>query len=418
MLKRLSFFLSIFAIIGLVIGIGWFIRFRNSANPTTPVIGTEDTTITPGGIKPGGISGSSSTASSTASTVPVPAVKSFGLVADQEVSAYYAYPDQSVILIQPSGQIIKVAGTEGVVLSSLGISNLNHAAFSYDGKKIVATFGNQFNRQVSVFDIDRKSWEPVFARPDSNPLWSPNDYRLAFLVSEQKKNTASLIDMKASTPKIQEVAALQGSDLTLFWKSSGELFISEKPTAYASAQLFTVDIAKKTVRPLLRDIPGIDLLWNSSVQQGILFQANKDTTGGKMSLISADGVVARQFSFTTLPREKCVFDNTAVTQASTKLSGASGTVSYDTIRDLTPVLICATPKIRARLAASILPDDYLQKDLTTEDSILEINLSTGSITDLSTNITEGIDAINLTATPQSIYFINRYNNKLYRLSRS
>lgn len=136
-----------------------------------------------------------------------------------------------------------------------------------------------------------------------------------------------------------------------------------------------------------------------------------------MQLVGPDGLVTRKFSFTTLAEQKCLFDQTRVASATAQLS-ASGTVSSQTVRDLTPILICAVPKNTTRFLGATLPDDYLEKDLMTEDGVLEIDLSNGKVADRSPSVQEGVDAISIKATEEAIYFINRYNNKLYRLLRS
>jgi hypothetical protein len=414
MLKRLSFLLSIILLVGLVVGVGWFIRYRNTVIPDENIPG-DGSVIDPGQANAQPNASSSQPQNGSSTTIVVPPQKPFGLVADQEVAAYYPYPDGSVAIIQPSGQVMKINGTDGVLLSSLGISNLSHAAFSFDGKKIVATFGNPLNLQVSVFDLDRKSWEPVFARPSSPPLWSPNDYRLVFLTNSQEGSAITLIDMQAKTPKTQDLLSLGGEDLVLAWKSKDELFITEKSSAFSSSQLFSYDLKKKTVASVISDWPGLDLAWNTRLQEGVIFQANKNAVGGKMSLIGSDGVVARQFSFVSLPREKCLFGELEASATLQKSSTTSSTAPSP--QPAASVLLCAVPKNTTRFLNAFLPDDYLQKDIMTEDSIVEVGLTTGDVNDLSRSMSEAVDATNLKATAGSVYFINRFNNKLYRLSR-
>ncbi len=416
MLKRLSFFLSIFLIIGLVIAIGWFIRYRN-ASPSPDATTTQpDDILPPTGqnIRP---ATSSQNRSSSSPSIIAPGEKPFGMVADQEVAAYYPYADGSVAFIQPSGQVIKISGTEGVVLSSLNISDLSYAAFSYDGKRIVAAFGNPLNRQLSVFDLEKKSWNPIFARPLSAPLWAPRDYRITFLTANTNNDQIiTVVDTQPNTPKTQEILSLSGQDLVLSWKNDNEIFVSEKTSVFSLGSLFSLDIRKNTLSSLIKDWPGLDFLWDTTSQAGVAFQANKNSVGGTMSLLGETGIVARKFSFTTLPKEKCFFgpEPTPLTTTST----SSSRTPQKNPSPRTSLLFCAVPKNADSFLSSYLPDAYFQKEIMTDDNLVGINLETGAVTDLSKPINEVVDATDLKASRTYIYFINRYNNKLYRLIRA
>ncbi|MEK7094328.1 MAG: hypothetical protein AAB903_03250 [Patescibacteria group bacterium] len=409
MLKRLYFFLSIFLIIGLVLGIGWFVRYRNSVSKNLENIPPANNLPDLSGINPR----SGSSASTTPVKVSLPPQKPFGPVADQEVIAYHPYSDGSIIIIQPGGQIMKVVGNEGTVLSSLGISNLSHAAFSYDGKKIVALFGNPLNPQVSVFDTDRKSWEPVFARPASPPLWSPHNYRLLFLTETEGLRTVTTVDMGATTPKTEDLISLNAEDIVVAWKGMSEIFIGEKPSAFSSGQLLAYDIQKKTISTVLKDWPGLDFLWNLNPQEGVVLQSNKNAAGGKMSLVGGTGIIARQFSFVSIPSKKCVFEKPAP-----KTPVTTSTTGTDLLEQPSRLLICAVPQNANRFLGFFLPDDYFQKEIMTEDYIIQADLSTGNIKNISASVTDSFDGTFLKTTAEAVFFINRYNNKLYRLLRS
>lgn len=393
MLKRIGFFISIILIILLVLGIGWFIRWRNTI-PESPSSSSGGSILPTSPLQPSPSQGASSSTSSSTVSVPSLKEKPFGMIADQEVLAYYAYPDGSVIFIQPTGQVIKIYQGEGIILSSLSIKELHFAQFSFDGKFISAAFGNPDNQELSVFDVEKKSWTPIFARPSSEPLWAPNDYRLIFFTTDRDNSfRITLVDTKEKTPKAQEVMTLRGQDLLLDWKSDTELLILEKGSAYGEAQAFTLRLSDKKVAPFLKDWAGLNLLWDSRIQQGVAFRANKNRSGGSMSLLGSSGIISQQFSFITLPREKCGF------------IGASSSLN----------LFCAIPKNGTGFETSVLPDSYFQKETTTDDSLVHINLETGKVTDISQNISEPIDAFMLQSVLNTTYFINRYNHKLYRL---
>lgn len=407
MLKRLSFLLSIFLVIGLVLAIGWFIRYRN-ATPALDNTPTQPEDILPPLRDNGQPTPSSQNQAPGSVTITAPEEKPFGVVADQEVISYYPYADGSVAFIQPSGQVVRVSGTEGVVLSSLNISNLSHAAFSHDGKRIIAAFGNPLNRQLSVFDLDKKSWNPIFARPLSTPVWAPRDYRIAFFTADPNNNqTVTVVDTQPATPKTQEIISLVGQDMTLFWKSDNELFVSEKTSAFSSGSLLSLDIRKGTLASVIRDWAGLNVLWDTASQAGVAFQANKNSGGGTMSLLGETGIITRKFSFVTLPKEKCFFGPELIQTPTTSTLSTSKT----------SLLYCAIPKNTDQFLSNYLPDAYFQKEVMTDDNLIGINLETGAVTDLSKTINEPVDATSLKAGRTYIYFINRYNNKLYRLIR-
>jgi len=79
-------------------------------------------------------------------------------------------------------------------------------------------------------------------------------------------------------------------------------------------------------------------------------------------------------------------------------------------------LNCAVPRNSAQFSNSVLPDDYFKKSLTTADSFFRISLGDGSVTTISADQSKTFDATNVQIAGESLFFINRLDQKLYSIS--
>jgi hypothetical protein len=95
---------------------------------------------------------------------------------------------------------------------------------------------------------------------------------------------------------------------------------------------------------------------------------------------------------------------------------ASATQAVSGAASSTKTLYCAVPRNQQKLGFSTLPDDYLMRALYTSDNFLAINLDTGNTTPVFTDASQTLDATNLKIFNQILFFVNRYDNKLYAIS--
>ena len=63
-----------------------------------------------------------------------------------------------------------------------------------------------------------------------------------------------------------------------------------------------------------------------------------------------------------------------------------------------------------------LPDEYEQKVLFTADDFYKINVANGTLTAIFNDPGQTMDATKLKAFNNALFFVNRYDQKLYAIS--
>jgi hypothetical protein len=150
--------------------------------------------------------------------------------------------------------------------------------------------------------------------------------------------------------------------------------------------------------------------------------------GGKLSLLNTSGQTLNALTFLTLP-SKCVFDiqtqnppqatSAPTTSSSTKSTSKKGSATPPPV--VTPVisqeyLYCAVPRDTQRLNTSALPDDYLKGALFTSDDFWRIDLATGDTSAVFIDPNQNLDATDLKIFNKTLFFVNRFDKKLYAIS--
>ncbi len=119
---------------------------------------------------------------------------------------------------------------------------------------------------------------------------------------------------------------------------------------------------------------------------GLEFSSESQGRTGRLNLIDERGVVLANLDFMTLAN-KCLISQ--------------------------PKIYCAIPKnIPPR---TTLPDDYLKRAVYFDDIFYQIDINQNSFTEIPTASQSVIDAVNLKFVGNRLFFINRYDNKVYSL---
>jgi hypothetical protein len=79
-------------------------------------------------------------------------------------------------------------------------------------------------------------------------------------------------------------------------------------------------------------------------------------------------------------------------------------------------LYCGVPRSSSGFSSAHLPDDYNMMALFTSDDIYKINTVTGAEQVLWSDSTQNIDTSNVKFFNNAVFFINRYDNKLYGIT--
>jgi hypothetical protein len=354
------------------------------------------------------INGTGGSASGTANTIGT----NFGVISNNPTLDYFVNASNAVTAIQPDGEVDQISGGNVTTLSSLQVPNILSASFSYDGTKILVSSGNPTAPTVSVFDVATAAWSPLGTGWQS-VAWSPVDYRVAY-VKTNANGTETFATINAANLKAAPVTllTLHAQDLTVAWPLKNQLILSTQPSALVAGSAWSFTLSSASLAPIVYETPGLATIWNSgataaattsSIPFGLQFSSGNDGLGGYLTLIDDYGNTLQQIKFVTLP-SKCSFASQAPTGG-----GATSSASY---------LFCGVPRDQTDLAYNHLPDDYNQLALFTIDDLYRINLQTGAIDTVFDDPSQSLDISDVKLFNNILFFINRYDNKLYAISLS
>jgi hypothetical protein len=437
----------IYIIIGIIVvaAIAILVLFlikNNSANPSASITGTTSTGTLPAAGAQGNNSSGTGVAtlglpptasSSTPAASGQMAVSNFGVLSQDPVLDYFIDAKNNITAIEPTGAVVTISNGQSTTVNSSTANSIISAGFSYDGRKIVLSYGDPTNPQTAVFDVATNAWTAL-PRGILSPQWSPiNNYQIAYLAAMSGGKLA-LATMNAASLKTAPTVllSLNASDLSLQWPTKSEFILSDKPTAENAGSVWTFNSTTNTLTPLIYEVPGAEGIWshNTTIPYGLTFFNNPSGQGNTLQLQAFSGSLATQpLSFLTLP-SKCAFNTEQMAAAtSTAASAASSTTASSTAKTKgvapaaatsTPylALYCGIPRSSSGFSSAHLPDDYLTMALFTSDDIYKINTATGDEQVLWSDATQNMDTSDVKFFNNALFFVNRYDQKLYGLTFS
>ncbi len=327
---------------------------------------------------------------------------SFGVISNEPVLAYYVDTENNVAIVEPDGKIAAIANGQPNFLSSTEIQGVLAASFSYDGKKVLVNFGNPSDPQTSVFDVTTKAGTPLPAGLVS-PVWSRTDYRVAYLTNAAD-GTATLwtLDISRTSNKPAALMSMHAADLSVAWPTKNAILLSGKPSAYAASSAWLFDLTSKTLIQAVPDSFGMESVWSATTSTvGLVLSSENYGRNGGLSLVDPGATATQPLTLATLP-SKCAFNYEYETPSSTAAPYLA--------------LYCAVPA-DASFATAILPDAYIQKAIFTSDNFYGINTGSGATTNtFSPRVS--VAAERLRVINHILFFVNRYDLKLYAISLS
>jgi len=408
-MKRYLYLITIVLVIAIVVLIGILISRR--VGPGTEPIDTDDGTTTPGGLPVAPPTGVSDGQINNNNHVVAPnyAGQKFSVVAENKAVDFFTNKDESVVLVQPDGQVFKIHSGQVTLLSSSSVPDLITTQFSYDGKKILEIMGNRLAPQARIFDVTSKLWQPL-PQEIHYPSWSPTNYQIAYLGKRSGAGAIFTLDTSKTTATPQEILKIEIQDVDLRWTSQNQIILADKGSSFAGGSVWSFDIRNKKLTPFLLDNLGLDLIWGSAY--GLVFSSNQNQRGGILNLFDAAGKPLHEMSFITLPT-KCAFDFQAgATATSTGRVSSQLGASTTTVKSL----YCAVPKNIEVMKAIPLPDSYFRKELFTDDEFYKVDLTDGKIDVIPSGKLTQTDALRLKVFNNTLFFINRLDNRLYAIS--
>jgi hypothetical protein len=440
----------IYIIIGIIVAAAIAILIlllikNNAANSLPSISGTATTGSLPA------VSTQGSNGSGTTSSVPAlglspvatstgtsanaqTAVQNFGVLSQSPVFDYFIDVKNNITAIQPTGAIITIANGQTKTLSSSTIDGIISASFSYDGKKIVVSYGDPMNPQAGIYDVATNAWTAL-QQGILSPQWSPiNNYQVAYLAVPSAGKLA-LKTMNAAILKVAPttILTLNANDLTLQWPTASEFILSDKPTSQNAGSVWAFNPTTITLNPLIYEVPGVEAIWshNTAIPYGLTFFNNPSGQGNTLQLQAFSGNLATQpLSFSTLP-SKCTFNTemmpvSVVTSTSaTNIASSTAAASSTAKKPTTPVaptstpylaLYCGIPRSSSGFSSAHLPNDYNTMALFTSDDIYKINTATGAEQVLWSDATQNMDVSDVKFFNNALFFVNRYDQRLYGLT--
>jgi hypothetical protein len=325
------------------------------------------------------------------STDPIVAISEEAVLAptlagDAKALKYYA---------KNSGRVYQIDfdGNSKRTISDKELIGLSDALWSPDKSKVITKITSAGVTKFSYYNYTEAKNTNLNSNIE-DVVWQKNINRIFYKYYDikTKKRTLNISDPDgANWKKLVELsvpsvfAQIPGSGMLSFWN---------KPDAFFETSLKSIPLIGGEEKMLLRGLFGADYLWNNNGTMAIVSHA--DTKGGtkiQLSLVNSNGGELRNLNLPTLA-SKCVW-----------------------LRD-NKTIYCALPG-EIPLSA-IMPNDYDQEKFHTADTFWKIDTTTGEksrIIDLN-KITGKYDATDLflDAIENMLFFINRLDGKLYRIT--
>jgi hypothetical protein len=338
-----------------------------------------------------------------ASQAPLAAI--FGVVSNEPVLNYFVDASNTVITVEPDGKIEQITNTQSIYLNSTEIPNVTFADFSYDGKRVLVGFGNPTALQWSIFDVAKKAWSPLSVNPTA-AAWSPSNYQIAYLAQTSDVSSLETIDTSDPHASPKFLTSFPATDFQVLWRSPSTIFLLDKSSALFSGSIFGVDAKTGTLSRIVANRVGLESQWSNNGTLGLILAGTDLARGGHLGIIDNAGNLLHQMSFLTLP-SKCAFATSAGTApATTTLTGASSTFA----------LFCGVPRDATKLNNNSLPDAYEERMFMTLDDLYRVNLPDGSVGAILVGASQNLDVSNVKFFNNILFFVNRYDQKLYALS--
>ena len=424
-------------IVAAVIAILVLFLIKNNAQNTTltpseatttgslPVTGAQGTNSSGTTATVGTLGLSSPTNSSTSAANGQTPTQSFGILSNDLVLDYFVDAQNHITAIEPFGQIVSISNGQSTIVNSSTIDNIISASFSYDGKKILVSYGDPANPSGGIFDSTTNTWT---ALPNGmlSPQWSPiNNYQIAYLAvingGKLVLSTMNATNLKAA-PSV--LLSLNANDLALQWPIKNEFILSDKPTYQNAGSILVFNSQTGTLSPLMYEVPGAEGIWshNATIPYGLVFFSNSLGQGNTLQLQAISGNLPTQsLNLKTLP-SKCAFNTEQMPIATSTPTNA--TTTSVKIKPGAPTstpylaLYCGIPRDATAFSSAHLPDNYNMMAFFTSDDIYKINTATGAEQVLWSDGTQNMDISDVKIFNNALFFINRYDQKLYGLTFS
>lgn len=293
---------------------------------------------------------------------------------------YFNEAGQILKANRPAGGTARGSGDEMIVQEK--IENLQQVKSRRDGEMVLVKFGNPAAPQFRIFDVGKRIWQQLDGITAAD--FSPDNSKIAYL---GVNGDLTIKDLVGAKPKITKIISINQKDFDIVWTAADKIILTPKPSYLTEGQVWAVDIKAKTLDFLVSG-QGLMVNWANDGRLGIKFAVSGSGRDSRSTLIDAKGVDKASFDFLALP-DKCFFPK--------------------------PKIYCAIPRFHNAIRDPLLPDDYLKRAVYYKDFIYQIDVDANSFEPLYDSVEPAIDARRLNLNGNELFFINRYDNKIYGL---
>ena len=361
----------------LVLGIGTYILWPSKSPtlvdpivtptaPTTPASGTPTVTL----VDPTPTDDQAATSALTALTNE-PVVDYWVNQLDAQV--YYVNPEGGIRRADP------VSGPENISASRFD-DPINRVITSPHGDAIIIVSGEPRTPVFKIFDVERRVWRLLPAGTTA-AAWNPVGPTTEILFLKQ----GVLATYNLAKGTIKTAASLTATGLDLAWVSADTVYLLQRPARDIPTSVRLFNIKKKTLQTLIAPTKGLWTLWTPG-NGGFGFDAARGNY-----LLSNAGTVEVPLP-TEAPPGKCFAER--------------------------PQLYCGLSF--TEMNARNLPDTYLQRGVMTTDNLVMFLLGDREgfrepkVLFDAKKAGIPIDVWHMSKRGESLYFINRYDDKVYR----
>ncbi len=379
-MKKTLITIAIIGVAGGVIALGFFLRSKSSRNASPETANNSGTVGLPvAGSSAGGAAGETtggSLAGLSSPTLP-------------EIIAYFVRPDGAIVSVGKDGKISLTTQSSSTLLTTQTIDGIASAEFSADGKKILLKISgtDSLSPNWRVYDVSKNSWRTLTIET-TQAVFSPQNESIAYFSRKLSGVTLTTLDLSRDTSKPVTFLFLAAEGLSLTWTDPDTIVIGETPSGNVTGSLWSFSMKTRRLSQITAEGSGMSIRSYPGGHK-LLFKADN---GGSLSLLQKDFSVEQSFAFLTLP-SKCAFYMAASSSE---------------------VIVCGIPQDTAAFRSATLPDDYETQASMTSDSLVYLSINDGVIHRVSVNDAIHVDISEVRVVGNDAYFINRWDDKLYK----
>lgn len=308
---------------------------------------------------------------------------------EMEVFGFWENPDNGEIYYITTRGLVKSA-KEGpdLEISTRSFSGINDVRADSEGERVLVSFGDPRDPEWGLFDSGDGVWRPIpsYIR---DAVWGDRDEVIAVVATENGESLVSFDITKLQNGGDVEEVLVENftlKDIKMDFSSPDSVIISEKPASFYGSRVWKFNMDDKELIQILSPTRGLVMDWQ---EDDIVFEFEYDGENSWFNILDGDLNNVLPVPFTTFP-SKC---NSADEK-----------------------IYCFVPV--SSLENMELPEDYLKSKFYTSDSLYELDIESKSLKQKvsADDFNINVDALYPEKIGGSVYFINKYDKGLYRLT--